>query len=76
MAFSAAPQKRSVRGYKRTVAPMPEVKNAKPKTEIYNPLQCPCCKKQTMQTIMRFNRRGPPARLGSKWLKILLECLA
>ena len=27
----------------------------------YNPKQCPCCKKETMQTVMRFNRRGPPA---------------
>lgn len=27
----------------------------------YNPKQCPCCKKQTMETLMRFNRRGPPA---------------
>ncbi len=33
---------------------------AKPEKEMYNPLQCPCCKKQTMQTILRFNRRGPP----------------
>jgi hypothetical protein len=27
----------------------------------YNPRQCPCCKKETMETLMRFNRRGPPA---------------
>ena len=27
----------------------------------YNPKKCPCCKKETMQTVMRFNRRGPPA---------------
>jgi hypothetical protein len=27
----------------------------------YNPTQCPCCKKETMETVMRFNRRGPPA---------------
>ena len=26
----------------------------------YNPRQCPCCKKETMETLMRFNRRGPP----------------
>src|SRR5205085_2059522 len=26
----------------------------------YNPNQCPCCKKETMETVMRFNRRGPP----------------
>ena len=27
----------------------------------YNSRQCPCCKKETMETLMRFNRRGPPA---------------
>jgi len=26
----------------------------------FNPKQCPCCKKETMETVMRFNRRGPP----------------
>lgn len=28
---------------------------------MYNPVQCPCCKKETMQTVLRFNRRGPRA---------------
>jgi integrase/recombinase XerD len=28
----------------------------------YNPLQCPCCKKDTMHTLMQFNQRGPPQR--------------
>ncbi|HUP14426.1 MAG TPA: transposase, partial [Niastella sp.] len=28
--------------------------------EAYDPKQCLCCKKQTMETLMRFNRRGPP----------------
>jgi hypothetical protein len=28
---------------------------------VYNPKQCPCCKKDTMQTIINFSRRGPPA---------------
>jgi hypothetical protein len=27
---------------------------------IYHPGQCPCCKKQSMETILRFHRRGPP----------------
>jgi hypothetical protein len=26
----------------------------------YNPDVCPCCKKQTMQTVLTFDRRGPP----------------
>lgn len=41
---------------------------------IYDPKQCPCCKKQTMQTLLRFHRRGPPA----DWQQIakdLLECI-
>jgi len=44
------------------------------KKEIYNPLQCPCCKKETMQTLLRFNRRGPP----DDWMKMaknILECI-
>ncbi len=28
---------------------------------VYNPKQCPCCKQETMESLMRFNRRGPPA---------------
>lgn len=54
---------------------LPPIENyAKPKKEIDNPLQCPCCKKQTMQTMMRFNRRGPPAD-WEDMAKKLLECL-
>ncbi len=52
----------------------PVQSNAKSKKEMYNPLQCPCCKKETMQTLLRFNRRGPPA----DWEDIarkLLGCL-
>ena len=25
----------------------------------YNPKQCPCCKKETMESLMGFNTRGP-----------------
>ncbi len=53
----------------------PEIQNKKPKQEIFNPKQCPCCKKETMLTILRFNRRGPPK--DWKYLtKNLLECLS
>ncbi len=38
----------------------------------YNPKQCPCCKKETMQTVMRFNRRGPPA----DWKELAADLLA
>ncbi len=40
----------------------------------YNSNECPCCKKQTMQTIMRFNRRGPPAD-WQQLAKDLLACI-
>lgn len=53
---------------------LPAVKNAKPKREIYNRLQCPCCKKETMQTLLRFNRRGPPAD-WKKMAENILDCL-
>lgn len=60
---------------KEQLPPLPEVKNAKPKREIYNPLQCPKCKKETMATILRFNRRGPPADWEEEAKKIL-ECVS
>ena len=28
--------------------------------EPFNLKQCPCCKKETMETVLRFNQRGPP----------------
>ncbi len=42
---------------------------------VYNPKQCPCCKKETMETIMRFNLRGPPVD-WKEMAKNLLECIA
>lgn len=30
--------------------------------KIYNPLQCPCCKKETMIQLLNFTLRGPPAQ--------------
>lgn len=38
----------------------------------YNPNQCPCCKKETMETLMRFNRRGPP----ENWKEMAADLLA
>jgi hypothetical protein len=38
----------------------------------YNPNQCPCCKKETMETLMLFNRRGPPAN----WKEMATDLLA
>ena len=46
----------------------------KPQSELYNPKQCPCCNKETMHTILEFNRRGPPAD-WEVMAKNVLECL-
>ena len=46
----------------------------RPAPQPYNPNECPCCKKETMQTIIRFNRRGPPAD-WQQLAKDLLECI-
>jgi len=40
----------------------------------FNPTQCPCCKKETMQTVMWFSRRGPPADWKQQAMN-LLECI-
>ena len=34
--------------------------STRPVSQPYNPLQCPCCKKETMHTLLHFDRRGPP----------------
>lgn len=39
---------------------------------VYNPKQCPCCRKETMETLMRFKRRGPPV----DWKEIATDLLA
>jgi len=38
---------------------------------VYNPRQCPCCKKDTMQTVMHFSRRGPP----TDWRELAMDLL-
>lgn len=60
---------------KEQLPPPAEVKNAKPKREMYNPLQCPCCKKETMLTLLRFNRRGPPVDWKEE-AKRILDCVS
>lgn len=37
---------------------------------IYNPKLCPCCKKETMETLMDFDRRGPPSGWKEKTLDV------
>lgn len=48
---------------------------ATPTATLYDPRECPCCGKQTMETILRFQRRGPPP----DWKTLaqdLLACIA
>ena len=53
---------------------MPQLKSTKPRPEPFNPRQCPCCKKETMQALMQFNHRGPPP-YWKEHAKNLLECI-
>jgi len=53
-------------------APEPAVTRSAPQP--YHPNECPCCRKETMQTIMRFNRRGPPGD-WQQLAKDLLGCI-
>lgn len=53
---------------------LPELKTKNEQTTaiIYNPLLCPCCKKETMITLLNFDQRGPPSNWKSK-TKLLLH---
>jgi hypothetical protein len=42
------------------------------KKELYNPHQCPVCKKETMQTILIFKNKPPPAY----WQQLAKDALA
>jgi len=63
----------------RIKAQLPPIKTPayikpKAKPEPFNPRQCPCCKKDTMQTIMQFKNKPPPAY----WQQLaadLLQCI-
>jgi hypothetical protein len=39
---------------------VPAYLKAKRKKELYNPKQCPCCKKETMITVLQFKNKAPP----------------
>lgn len=52
----------------------PIILSSRPKPVPYNPKTCPCCKKDTMETILRFNRRGPP----NNWMEFaekMMDCI-
>ncbi len=45
---------------------------SKLKPHVFNTKQCPCCKKETMETVMHFNHRGPP----TYWKELASDLLA
>ena len=55
---------------------LPHKKNKTIKTQalLYNPLQCQCCKKETMIHIFSFDQRGPPKQWQAR-TKLLLQNL-
>lgn len=55
----------------RKQLPELKVKPEKTKREIYNPLVCPCCKKETMITLLNFDMRGPPHHWKKKSTHLL-----
>lgn len=44
----------------RTQLPPKPIKTVAITAEVYNPLQCPCCKQKTMVRLLLFDQRGPP----------------
>ena len=54
--------------------PLAQVVNRKIKAAPYNPKQCPCCKKETMQTIIQFKNKPPPVN-WEQLAKNLLQCI-
>jgi hypothetical protein len=44
----------------RKQLPAKKAKPVKARSTPYNPLQCKCCKKETMVQILNFDQRGPP----------------
>ncbi|MGH7238801.1 MAG: IS91 family transposase [Candidatus Saccharimonadales bacterium] len=72
--LSSTAKKRCATTIKEQLPEKPLPLPTRPKPVPYNPRQCPCCKKDTMQTILRFNRRGPPEDWKERAEK-MLECL-
>ena len=44
---------------------------SKAESEAYNLKQCPCCKKDTMETVMHFSRLGPPPDWKEQAMQLL-----
>jgi hypothetical protein len=59
---SSTSKKRSAICIKQQLPPPKPFIKLRPQPKAYNPNQCPCCKEETMHTLLQFDRRGPPQR--------------
>lgn len=55
----------------RKQLPEPNIKHEKSIAVLYNPLTCPCCKKETMIHLISFDTRGPPSNWKIKSAHLL-----
>jgi hypothetical protein len=72
--LSSTSKKTAATIIKEQLPEAPRYLSTRPQSQPYNPKQCPCCNKETMETIIRFNRRGPPV----DWKQLatdLLNCI-
>ena len=69
--LSSTSKKKAAVIIKQQLPPARPVVQTRPATQPYDPKACPCCKNNTMQTLMRFNRRGPPPG----WIQLATDLL-
>ena len=55
----------------RKQLPTKKIKKHRQIVEMYNPLQCPCCRKESMVRILDFDYRGPPLHWKILWKQVL-----
>jgi hypothetical protein len=69
--LSSTSKKKAVVIIKQQLPPAKPAVQTRPATQPYDPNVCPCCKNNTMQILMRFNRRGPPPG----WIQLATDLL-
>ena len=58
--LSSTSKKQAATCIKEQLLPAEPLVILRPAPTVYNALQCPGCKKDTMLTLLQFNKRGPP----------------
>jgi hypothetical protein len=71
--LSSTAKTKAIEVIKKQLPPVKQVTKTH-QTKPYNPLQCPCCKKETMMHLLDFNQRGPPSNWKER-AKLLLQNL-